>query len=90
MTTCNCKADIEAKLLERHIQQTPDDRKHEARLEGYGFGIIGNTMVVRPYMPFKLKAEHTFKNGNVKTQTKTGSMHFSFCPFCGVKIGDDK
>jgi hypothetical protein len=87
---CTCRADIEAKLLEHHIQQTPNDRNHEVQLRGYGFGIIGNKMVSRPYMPYEVKAEHSFKNGNVKTQTIKGTMRFNFCPFCGVKIGDDE
>lgn len=35
---CNCRADIEAKLTERHAQQCPEAKNHKATLEGYAMG----------------------------------------------------
>lgn len=88
MSDCNCKAELEAKLTERFKASKPEATGHSVTLEGYGFAIVGNTMVMRPVMPYKAHAAFPNKKGGAdREKTMKGTMVFSFCPFCGVKIG---
>jgi len=84
--TCNCRADIEAKLKEHFVKQKPDATEHGVTLQGYGFVIMDNTMKSKPLMPYKLSALEPLKKGGTKLKTTTGNMFFNFCPFCGVKV----
>lgn len=84
--TCNCKTELEAKLTERFKAQTPDSRDHKVKLEGYGFGIINNTMILQPYMTYEAFSYVPLKNGGEKPKKMKGNMMFSFCPFCGTSL----
>lgn len=85
--TCNCRADIEAKLLERIKAAKPDGKEHSAHLQGYAYGVSGASMVERPYMPFETQViVPTKKPGGAKLVKAKGNMHFSYCPFCGTKL----
>lgn len=84
--TCNCKTDLEAKLTERFKEATPDARDHKVTLQGYGFGIRDNTMVMQPYMNYEGFSYVPLKKGGEKPKKVTGSMIFSYCPFCGVNL----
>jgi len=81
---CNCKKELEEKLTERFKGASPEAADHSVKLQGYGFVIIGNTMKHRGYMEYKTFANVTLKKGGLKSKKTTGSMFFSFCPFCGV------
>lgn len=83
---CNCRDDIEKKLLARFIDQAPQATGHQAKLQGYGFVLMEDALVMRGCMPFKLSAIHQLKNGGNKEKTSTQNMMFSFCPFCGEKF----
>ena len=86
---CNCRAEIEAKLTERLINQFPDAKNHRAVLNGYGFGIIGNKMVEQGCVQINSSADHQIKkSGEYKQKKTTGSMIWSFCPFCGKPAKD--
>jgi len=82
---CNCREETEAKLVELLKETTPEAHSHKAELQGYGFTIIGNKMESRGFMEVKTSAVHQLKKGGEKAKTKTMSMFFSYCPFCGVK-----
>lgn len=82
---CNCKSDLEKKLLERFIEKEPGALEPSAELTGYGFGFTETGTVLIGYMPFKITATHPLKNGGTKRKSSTSNMHFSYCPFCGVK-----
>lgn len=85
---CNCKSDIEAKLVEQYRAKYPDAEGHSATLEGYGFVIRDNTTHQTPYMPIKFGAGHKAKKtGLERWKTGKGIMSFRFCPFCGEKLG---
>ncbi len=86
--SCSCRKEIEAKLTERFQQAAPDAREHSVKLQGYGFALVGNRMTMRPFLNYKSQAIHPLKRGGEKSKTSIGNMMFSFCPFCGVKIGE--
>lgn len=88
MSACNCKAEIEAKLLERFKAAKPEAKCHEVSLEGYGFAIVGNTMTLKPFMHYTASADYPRKAGGATSKKRKGTMAFSFCPFCGVKQAD--
>lgn len=85
--TCNCKSEIEAKLLESFKAGRPDAQGHKAVLEGYGFAVVDNVLTLRPFMPIKYGAGHASKkSGLERWRNEKGFMQFSFCPFCGTRI----
>lgn len=79
---CNCKSEIEAGVAARYSELT-GATEVQVELQGYGFGIVGNTMVMRGCMPYKVSAVHAKKSGGTYEKRKTGVMSFTFCPFCG-------
>ena len=83
---CDCKKQLEAQLTERFKAQAPTAREHRVRLQGFGVAIQGNTMVEKGYMPYQTFAYVPLKKGGEKPQKATGSMFFSFCPWCGEKV----
>lgn len=84
--SCNCKQEIEAKLTERFKAATPDSHGHKVTLEGYGFGIVNNTMVMQPYFNYTGFSYVPLEKGGEKPKRVTGNMIFSYCPFCGEKL----
>lgn len=86
MSGCNCKTEIEAKLTENFKANKPEASEHSVSLEGYGFCIVNNTLTMKPTMPYKARASYPMKAGGSKDKTLTGTMVFSFCPFCGVRL----
>lgn len=86
--SCECRKNLEAQLTERFKGKFPEATDHDVKLEGFGFAIIGNRMTMRPCMPYKAGATHALKKGGTKWKAETGSMFFSYCPFCGVKVGE--
>lgn len=86
---CNCRNDIEAKLLNRHKDNSPDSRLHTAELTGYGFIITDSGMKEVGQMPIELTCEAPLKKGGFKIKKERMSMFFTFCPFCGEKYKKD-
>lgn len=84
--SCDCKKNLEAKLLERFKEQQSAATNHEATLQGYGLVVDDNKMVSRGYMPVQLSASYPVKKGGSRVKKSEMSMFFSFCPFCGVKV----
>jgi hypothetical protein len=83
---CDCHASITAQLTERFKSMAPSATDHKVELQGYGFAIIDNKMVLRPYMPYKAGAEFPLKKGGTKWKTQTGNMVFRYCPFCAKEL----
>lgn len=86
--TCNCRSEIEAQLTEMFASEAPKASDHKVELQGYGFGVINNTLTMRPFMPYKRGATFPMKSGGTKWKAERGSMLFSYCPFCGVKLSN--
>jgi hypothetical protein len=84
---CDCKKDIEAKLVDFFTKQTPQATGMKVELQGYGFGISDAGMRISQYTEAKVTAAHPLKSGGTKIKTVKTSMHFSYCPFCGQKDG---
>lgn len=82
---CECRPELEAKLLARFIANEPTAKNHSVRLVGYGFTLTDNKMQVRGCMPIEADAEYPLKKGGHKSKTQRSSMFFSYCPFCGEK-----
>jgi len=82
---CNCRDELEAKLVENFKAHAPEATDHKAKLRGYGFALIGNRMEMRGYMEVEAKATYQLKKGGSKEKTIKQSMFFSYCPFCGAK-----
>ncbi len=81
---CNCKKEMEARLLEKCSQEPGED--HKIKLMGYGYILSDNKLEYRPVMPIEHTYMHTAKNGNKKSKTDKISMVLSHCPFCGEKV----
>ena len=87
---CDCKDRLEAQLTERFAASKPEAHDHKVTLEGYGFSIHENAMVLRGFMPYTAFAFVPLKKGGEKPQKIKGNMIFSFCPFCGEKLEASK
>ena len=86
--TCNCKTDIEAKLAQRHAEQTPEDTDHKAMLKGYGI-VFGPQAGLRPYAEVELTRQKVVKRTGEKKLTKSIlNMFFTHCPYCGKSLAD--
>lgn len=79
---CNCRKELEAALAEHYAKKTGASNV-QIELQGYGFSIVDNTMVMVGYMPYKVQALHPKKGGGHSEKRKTEVMHFKHCPFCG-------
>jgi hypothetical protein len=82
---CECKTELEEKLTERFKEIQPTGRDHKVELQGYGFGMLGDTLVIQGFMEAKASAGYTTKAGAEKWRTVRQNMMFSYCPFCGKK-----
>lgn len=89
-TSCNCKADIERKLLDAFKRTAPDAATHKVALQGYGFRLVDNVLTLQPFMNFKFSADHPTKTGASRHRAKVGVMHFSYCPFCGKSLSQGR
>lgn len=84
--TCECKKDIEERLLARFKETAPEASGHSTVLTGYALVLQGNSLLQKPCMEIKAKASFPLKKGGAKEKTITENMIFNYCPFCGVKF----
>ena len=82
---CNCKKEIEEKLLKRFIESKPEAISHCVQLEGYTLVLQqDNRLIQKGYMNIALTAAYQVKkSGEFKAKKQTENMIFTFCPFCG-------
>ncbi len=81
---CECRKNLEQKLLERFKEQKHEATEHSVRLTGYAL-IFGDSVTEKGCMGMELKASYPLKNGSRKEKVVKQSMIFTFCPFCGEK-----
>lgn len=87
---CKCRQNIEVRLLDRLKEQKPGVKDHGAKLMGYAMGIVGSTMVSKPYMGLEISYQSELKKrpGEYRSKKEKLNMYFNFCPFCGVNLQD--
>jgi hypothetical protein len=79
---CECRKEIEAKLLDQFKAQAPEATGHTVSLDGYGWNL--NTGGESQATRYEAIAVYPLKKGGAKSKTIRGNMVFNFCPFCGV------
>lgn len=82
--TCNCKADMESKLLARFKESEPDAKEHTVSLQGYAL-ILGEKLEQKGCMTISTAADFPLRKGGYKNKKSNMNMIFTYCPFCGVK-----
>ena len=86
---CSCKTEIEAKLLTRFQEVSPEAVGHEVSLTGYAF-ILGDKLEFKGCMKLEAVADFPLRKGGFKRKTQIQNMIFTFCPFCGVKYESEE
>lgn len=81
---CNCRQEIEKKLLKKFQEESPEAKEHSVELMGYAL-IFGDTLKLKGCMPIKQLAQFPLKKGGFKKKEVKLNMMFTYCPFCGVK-----
>lgn len=88
--TCNCRSELESKLLERFKSEAPTGQNHTVALSGYGFCIIDNKVIMRPFLEVTQTADMPKKAGGFSVKRTKLNMYFSYCPFCGKPVMDQE
>lgn len=81
---CDCRKNIEEKLLSGFKTQAPEATNHSVSLAGYVL-IFGATLEEKGCMPIETSADFPLKKGGSKPKKSRTNMIFTYCPFCGVK-----
>lgn len=81
---CECKSTVEAKLLDREKQLSPDAEDLSVELADYAF-ILGKSVSYRPKMDAVIKGSFPLKKGGMRTKKIRKSVVTPFCPWCGEK-----
>lgn len=83
---CDCKEQIESKLLAWLIKQEPEGKEHKMSLLGYGVVFQEETLIEKPFMECEASYVRQQKNGKLRIRKGVNKVFFSFCPFCGLKL----
>ena len=86
---CNCKTEIEQKLLTRFKEMSPEAQAHEVSLTGYAL-IFGGKLEQKGCMNIEAVADFPLRKGGMKRKTQLQNMVFTYCPFCGAKYSCDE
>lgn len=82
---CECKTELQEKLLTRFVASAPQATNHGATLQGYAFAVVGDCLMTMGYLPVELSAEYPLKAGGKKLKKTSQNMFFTFCPYCGER-----
>lgn len=85
---CECKEDIERRVLEKFKHEHPDATGHEAEMGGYAI-VFGKGGGLRPAARIDLTAKGLTKTGKDKAIRSKVSMLATYCPYCGEKFVKD-
>lgn len=86
---CNCRSEIEAKLLDRVKEQAPEaSRAHKAELQGFVFGLTDKGITMRNGLTAAAEWEQRNKAGDFKLKKVKQSVRGTYCMFCGEKYDD--
>lgn len=82
--TCNCKTEIEAKVVERLKEEYPEGRDHTANMDkNYAWTMPDFNQV--GYLALTNTVTTTTKKGVERTVKPALNLHFTYCPFCGER-----
>lgn len=84
---CNCKKQLEEKLLDSFVKKNPEAKDHSVRLCGYTLVIAEEGLIQKGCMQFETVASYPLKKGGYKEKTSKSNFIFSYCPFCGKPEG---
>lgn len=90
---CNCREEIEARLLECAKGDVPEGAKDlSVSLKGYGFAIVGNRMEMRNVMRGSVDYQAPVKKhpGTFRQKSEPINIVGSYCMFCGEKYQKDE
>ena len=83
---CECRNEVEAKVRERIEATLPEGfADYHARLDSYGFAMMGNQMTTRLMIPYQGEVMVPKKAGGMKKQKIKMSVAATYCPFCGKR-----
>lgn len=83
---CNCKTELEAKMLARAKEVLPESTDHNVEIDGYVFGLTNNNGVVqRQALTVVIKHTCKLKNGSIKQKVEKQKIMATFCMFCGER-----
>ena len=85
---CDCKDNIEDKLLEIFKQNQPAATNHSIKLMSYTL-ILGNQLAQLGFMEAEQTANFSLKKGGEKQRKAKINIIFTYCPFCGDKYATE-
>lgn len=85
---CECKTEIEAKLVARLQEQEPEATKIDLKIGGYVF-LFGDSVIMKPTLQIEGVFYLPTKAGGLKAKKIKQSMIASYCPFCGEKLSTE-
>lgn len=86
--TCECKTELQVKLLERFKETEPEAQDHCAEIQGYAF-IFGKTVTLKLATPVHFTGKYLIKKtGLLKEKTTKQNLIFTYCPFCGIRYDE--
>ncbi|MFJ2989986.1 hypothetical protein ACIPF8_19135 [Collimonas sp. NPDC087041] len=81
MSNCNCLDETSKALIEHYKPVAGDD----VQVECLGKAIVfGESVESKLFIPFRIKGS---KKGFSSAKGTVTNMFFSYCPFCGEKVG---
>lgn len=84
---CDCRKDLEQKMLENFKLQNPDASNVNVSMDGYAFQLVENGMRMVNVMPCKITYTNTVKKtGRQKDRQKTINITGNYCMFCGQPV----
>lgn len=88
--SCDCRSEIQEKLLERFKEKNPDVSEHHVLLTGYALILEEAILKEKGCMGIELTALYPLKKGGAKEKKQKQNMIFTFCPFCGEKYDSSR
>jgi hypothetical protein len=86
---CNCIKENEIRVKEQLAEKNEDYRDMiitEANFQNVSFMFNGG---VETYSPMKIEYDQKNYKGEMKHKKKIINMSHGYCPFCGIKYGED-
>lgn len=93
---CNCRSEIETRLVDHVKKQIPEGAVDlGVKLEGYAFMLGEGTLEMKNVMPiaisYRYPTKGTAKKPSVMREKKqTMNMQGNYCMFCGEKYDKDE